>query len=119
MLRLCRQKSQSKPGRCWAASHSKIMETWLRLFCVTSGVGGGFCGIAIILQYLDTHKGMTNLNLSLVLVFLVLYAFVMCCGLLLVIYPQRTLPFIIALGPQIAWVSPSKFAFKFEAGIQL
>jgi hypothetical protein len=95
------------------------MKPWLRSLCITSGVGGGFCGIAVVLEMLDTQKTMAFYNILMIIFFGLLYAFILYSGLLIVFYPQRTLPFIFGLAPQIVWFSSPLCAFKFGAGIQV
>lgn len=98
------------------------MKTWLRLTLVTMTVGGGFTGVVLTLQALQSSiasQDQTRLNLLLMVVFLVLNACVTVSGLLFVHDSHRTHPLIAALAIQVPWISSSLIAYRFAAGLEL
>jgi len=95
------------------------MKTWLRLTLVTMTIGGGFTGIALILQTMTTQRNLSAATYVLILAFLALFAFVTISGLIFVHNPQRTTPLMVALALQIPWVSSPIITYKFAAGFQI
>jgi hypothetical protein len=97
------------------------MRTWLRLTLVTVTVGGGFTGVALMLQSLLTaggHPPQPMANYVLMSVFFALFAFVTVSGLVFVHDARRIKPLIVALGIQVPWVSSPLLVYKFTAGFE-
>jgi len=92
------------------------MKTWLRLTLVTMSVGGGFTGFLLPLHSLLHSEVHSAANTSLLLLFLVMFAFVTASGLLFVYDSKRTMPLLIALAIQIPWISNEVLVYKFSTG---
>ncbi len=95
------------------------MNPWLRLALITMSVGGGFTGVAVILQSLLSPHSEPVAYHVLMIGFLTLYVFVTISGLVFVQNPKRTGPLIVALALQIPWISSPIIAYKFVAGFQV
>jgi len=97
------------------------MKSWLRLTLITMTVGGGFTGIATVLQMLPMFGQQDRPvgNYIVALVAITLFAFVVISGLLNAQNPQRTTPLVIALVLQIPLISCPIIAYQFAAGFQV
>jgi len=92
------------------------MSTWLRLTLITMTVGGGFSGLAVMIQYAIQSPRQQTLSLLLTMLLLTLYAFVTAAGLVFAQSPRRTLLLFGALLIQVPWLSSSMLVYKFAAG---
>src|SRR5687767_6635220 len=93
------------------------MSTWLRLTLVTMTVGGGFTGVAITVQGWQPAREVGGGTTAVLAAFLVLYAFVLASGLLLVHDPRRTRPVAAALALQVPMVSSPVITYQLTAGL--
>jgi len=94
------------------------MKTWLRWLLIVLSVGGGFTGVAVILEALFRKE--SNLATWIVGGFAAfLYIFTIASGLIFADNPKRTLPLMAALIFQIPWVSSPIIVYDFCSGFRV
>lgn len=98
------------------------MKPWLRLTLITMTVGGGFTGVVVTFQALQsglTSHDQSVVNLLAMGCFLLLNTGVTVSGLLFVCDPSSTNGLFAVLAMQVPWISSSLIAYRFATGFQL
>ena len=95
------------------------MSTWLRLTLVTLSVGGGFAGLAAIVDAMCGPAAQGVATAAIFVGFLSVFLFVLIAGLLLVQNPRRVTPMIVALALQVPIISSPVIAYRLISGLNV
>jgi hypothetical protein len=102
-----------------AAKPSKPIKAWFRWMVLILTIGGGFTGLALIVQGIFQLQTRQLSYLFLYTPFVILYGSTIVSGLLFADNPKNTILLKIALIAQIPWFSSPVLAYSFGAGLRI